>query len=234
MIFICHKRGQRRDSDFPLAIRRRAVAVDWPRRTTRFADSRETNGGCLMILGYPVGDLVLLVGISLLICITVCSPAMEAVLFTPAFLFVFPLHRGRVPGTRGERGDRSLAVRRVLRVHEQRLGVLVSRVDRFQCGCTHSQNYDPDRRSRPDRVVLRPVEQSARPVRRPPRRPRRRALLLTRARGRTRVHTLWRHPRAQERQKQCGVLLFDTSSRNWHHGLFVLGRILVLGGGAAH
>ena len=43
-----------------------------------------------MILGYPVGDLVLLVGISLLICITVCSPAMEAVLFTPAFLFIFP------------------------------------------------------------------------------------------------------------------------------------------------
>jgi hypothetical protein len=43
-----------------------------------------------MILGYPVGDLVLLVGISLLICITVCSLAMEAaVLFTPAFLFVF-------------------------------------------------------------------------------------------------------------------------------------------------
>lgn len=44
-----------------------------------------------MLFGYPFGDFVLLVGISLLICITVCTLAMEAaVLFTPAFLFVFP------------------------------------------------------------------------------------------------------------------------------------------------
>lgn len=44
-----------------------------------------------MPLGYPVWDLVLLVGVSLAICITVCTLAMEAaVLFTPAFLFVFP------------------------------------------------------------------------------------------------------------------------------------------------
>ncbi|MFB6196008.1 MAG: TSUP family transporter [Haloplanus sp.] len=44
-----------------------------------------------MLLGYPLGDLALLIGISLLICITVCTLAMEAaVLFTPAFLFVFP------------------------------------------------------------------------------------------------------------------------------------------------
>jgi len=44
-----------------------------------------------MPLGYPLGDLTLLVGVSLLICITVCTLAMEAaVLFTPAFLFMFP------------------------------------------------------------------------------------------------------------------------------------------------
>ncbi len=44
-----------------------------------------------MLVGYPPGDLAILVGLSLLICVTVCSLAMEAaVLFTPAFLFVFP------------------------------------------------------------------------------------------------------------------------------------------------
>lgn len=44
-----------------------------------------------MVLGFPVGDLVFLIGVSLLICITVCTLAMEAaVLFVPAFLFLFP------------------------------------------------------------------------------------------------------------------------------------------------
>lgn len=39
-----------------------------------------------MLLGYPIADLALLVGISLLICITVCTFAMEAaVLFTIPF-----------------------------------------------------------------------------------------------------------------------------------------------------
>lgn len=44
-----------------------------------------------LIAGYPIGDQAVLVGISLFICITVCALAMEAaVLFTPAFLFLFP------------------------------------------------------------------------------------------------------------------------------------------------
>lgn len=44
-----------------------------------------------MPFGYPLADLAVLIGVSLLICITVCTLAMEAaVLFTPAFLFVFP------------------------------------------------------------------------------------------------------------------------------------------------
>lgn len=45
-----------------------------------------------MIFGLTVVDFFLLVGIALLICITVCSMAMEAaVLFVPAFLFLFPV-----------------------------------------------------------------------------------------------------------------------------------------------
>lgn len=44
-----------------------------------------------MLLGFAFGDLVFFLGVSLLICITVCALAMEAaVLFTPSFLFVFP------------------------------------------------------------------------------------------------------------------------------------------------
>lgn len=46
----------------------------------------------MILLGFTLGDLVLFLGISLLICITVCALAMEAaVLFTPSFLFVFPV-----------------------------------------------------------------------------------------------------------------------------------------------
>ncbi len=44
-----------------------------------------------MILGFELGDLLVLIAISLAICITVCTLAMEAsVLFTPAFVFLFP------------------------------------------------------------------------------------------------------------------------------------------------
>lgn len=44
-----------------------------------------------MVLGFPPPDLGLLVAASLAICTTVCALAMEAaVIFTPAFLFVFP------------------------------------------------------------------------------------------------------------------------------------------------
>lgn len=45
-----------------------------------------------MLLGFPIPDLLIFVGISLAICITVCTLAMEAaVLFVPAFVFLFPL-----------------------------------------------------------------------------------------------------------------------------------------------
>lgn len=45
-----------------------------------------------MILRFELTELVLFLGISLGICITVCALAMEpAVLFTPSFLFVFPV-----------------------------------------------------------------------------------------------------------------------------------------------
>lgn len=45
-----------------------------------------------MILGFSPVDLLLFLFLSLLICITVCALAMEAaVLFTPSFLFVFPV-----------------------------------------------------------------------------------------------------------------------------------------------
>jgi len=44
-----------------------------------------------MILGFTPPELLLIVSIALLICTTVCALAMEAaVLFTPAFLFLFP------------------------------------------------------------------------------------------------------------------------------------------------
>ena len=44
-----------------------------------------------MLFGFPIADLAIFVGISLFICITVCTLAMEAaVLFVPAFLFLFP------------------------------------------------------------------------------------------------------------------------------------------------
>ena len=44
-----------------------------------------------MLFGFEVPDLTIFVLISLLICITVCSLAMEAaVLFVPAFIFLFP------------------------------------------------------------------------------------------------------------------------------------------------
>jgi len=44
-----------------------------------------------MALDFPVIDIAIVAGISLLICATVCTLAMEAaVLFTPAFLFLFP------------------------------------------------------------------------------------------------------------------------------------------------
>ncbi len=45
----------------------------------------------LTILGFTPPELLLIVGVALAICTTVCSLAMEAaVLFTPAFLFLFP------------------------------------------------------------------------------------------------------------------------------------------------
>ncbi len=45
----------------------------------------------LTILGFTPLELLLIVGVALAICTTVCSLAMEAaVLFTPAFLFLFP------------------------------------------------------------------------------------------------------------------------------------------------
>ncbi len=51
-----------------------------------------------MILGYPLHELALLVGISLAVCVTVCTLAMEAsVLFVPAFLFFFPRLIGGFP-----------------------------------------------------------------------------------------------------------------------------------------
>lgn len=44
-----------------------------------------------MLLGFPIPDLLIFIGISLLICITVCTLAMEAaVLFVPGFVFLFP------------------------------------------------------------------------------------------------------------------------------------------------
>lgn len=44
-----------------------------------------------MILGFTSLELLIVVGVALAICTTVCSLAMEAaVLFTPAFLFLFP------------------------------------------------------------------------------------------------------------------------------------------------
>ena len=45
-----------------------------------------------MILGFETFDFVVFIVISLVICITLCTLAMEAsVLFLPAFLFLFPL-----------------------------------------------------------------------------------------------------------------------------------------------
>ena len=45
-----------------------------------------------MIFGFAPLDLLFFIGVSLVICITVCTLAMEAsVLFTPAFIFLFPL-----------------------------------------------------------------------------------------------------------------------------------------------
>ena len=45
-----------------------------------------------MILGFEVFDFFVFIVISLLICITLCTLAMEAsVLFLPAFLFLFPI-----------------------------------------------------------------------------------------------------------------------------------------------
>ena len=45
-----------------------------------------------MLFGFEIFDLTIFILISLAICITVCTMAMEAsVLFTPAFLFLFPL-----------------------------------------------------------------------------------------------------------------------------------------------
>ncbi len=45
-----------------------------------------------MILGFEFFDFFVFIGISLLICITLCTLAMEAsVLFLPAFLFLFPV-----------------------------------------------------------------------------------------------------------------------------------------------
>jgi len=44
-----------------------------------------------VIFGFEVTDFFVFVGISLLICITVCTLAMEAaVIFVPAFIFLFP------------------------------------------------------------------------------------------------------------------------------------------------
>jgi len=44
-----------------------------------------------MLFGFEVVDLLVFIGISLFICITVCTLAMEAaVLFVPAFVFLFP------------------------------------------------------------------------------------------------------------------------------------------------
>lgn len=43
------------------------------------------------MLGLPLPDLLLFIAVSLVICVTLCALAMEAsVLFTPAFLFLFP------------------------------------------------------------------------------------------------------------------------------------------------
>jgi uncharacterized membrane protein YfcA len=45
-----------------------------------------------MILGFEIFDFIFFIFVSLAICVTVCTLAMEAsVLFTPAFLFVFPV-----------------------------------------------------------------------------------------------------------------------------------------------
>ena len=45
----------------------------------------------MMILGFETFDFFVFIVISLLICITLCTLAMEAsVLFLPAFLFLFP------------------------------------------------------------------------------------------------------------------------------------------------
>ncbi|MFQ5998334.1 MAG: sulfite exporter TauE/SafE family protein [Candidatus Bathyarchaeia archaeon] len=46
----------------------------------------------LLYLGFEVFEIIIIVVISLAICITVCSIAMEAaVLFSPAFIFLFPV-----------------------------------------------------------------------------------------------------------------------------------------------
>ncbi len=51
-----------------------------------------------MIFGFEVFDFLVFVFISLLICITLCTLAMEAsVLFLPAFLFLFPFIIGNFP-----------------------------------------------------------------------------------------------------------------------------------------
>ncbi|MBI4513693.1 MAG: sulfite exporter TauE/SafE family protein [Gemmatimonadetes bacterium] len=51
-----------------------------------------------MILGFSPADLALFIAISLAICITVCTLAMEAsVLFVPAFVFLFPHLTGGFP-----------------------------------------------------------------------------------------------------------------------------------------
>ncbi len=51
-----------------------------------------------MVFGFEVFDFIVFIVISLLICITLCTLAMEAsVLFLPAFLFLFPLIIGNFP-----------------------------------------------------------------------------------------------------------------------------------------
>lgn len=50
-----------------------------------------TTGFALMTMGFAWSDIIIVISVSLLICITVCALAMEAaVLFIPSFLFLFP------------------------------------------------------------------------------------------------------------------------------------------------
>lgn len=51
-----------------------------------------------MALSFPMSDIAIVVAVSLLICATVCTLAMEAaVIFTPAFLFLFPAITSQFP-----------------------------------------------------------------------------------------------------------------------------------------